>query len=138
MINSILNREKRSIILDCLLVTDPVHGKVLITDVTTIKKHAVQHFQQYALPHTAPPPMNERWSKQFTPKQYIQAKWYQHIMVPPTWDEWIVTIRALPNDKACGPSSLHNKFYKKAGLPLQQLTWQMAQMCFQLGRIPDD
>ncbi len=84
MIDSILNREKQSIILDRLLVTDPVHGKVLITDATTIQKHAVKHFQQYALPQAAPPPMNERWSAQFAPKHYIQAEWYQHIMVPPT------------------------------------------------------
>ncbi len=73
MIDSILNWEKQSIILDRLLYKDPVHGNILITDATTIKKHAVQHFQQYALPHTAPPPMNEQWSKQFAPKQYIQA-----------------------------------------------------------------
>ncbi len=59
MIDSILNREKRSIILDRLLVKDPVHSQFLITDVTTIKQHAVQHFQQYALPLTDPPPMNE-------------------------------------------------------------------------------
>ncbi len=138
MIDSILNRKKQSIILDRLLYKDLVYGNILITNLTTIQKHAVHHFQQYALPKTAPPPMNERWSEQFALKSYIQAEWYKNIMVPPTWDEWIVTIRALPNDKACGLSSIHNEFYKKAGQPLQQLTWKMAQMCFTLERIPDD
>src|SRR6266498_801394 len=59
-------------------------------------------------------------------------------MIPPTWDEWITTINALPNDKACGPSSLHNEFYKHAGLSLKKLTWKLVQMCFQLEVIPDD
>ncbi len=59
-------------------------------------------------------------------------------MVPPTWDEWIATLQSLPNDKACGPSTLHNEFYKHAGLPLKKLTWKLAQMCFQLERIPED
>ena len=84
MIDSILNWEKQSIILDRLLVKDPVHGNILITNPTIIQKQAINHFQQFALPKTAPPLMNERWSAQFAPKTYIQAEWYKNIMVPPT------------------------------------------------------
>jgi len=84
MIDSILNWEKQSIILDRLLVKDPVHGNILITDPTIIQKQAINHFQQFALPKTAPPLMNERWFTQFAPKTYIQAEWYKNIMVPPT------------------------------------------------------
>ncbi len=54
MIDSIFNREKRTIVLDRLLVKDPVHDQVLLTDPQTIQQHAVLHFQQYALPPTAP------------------------------------------------------------------------------------
>ena len=45
MIDSLLNRDKRRIVLDRLLVKDPDQGHVLITDVTLIKQHAAQHFQ---------------------------------------------------------------------------------------------
>ncbi len=45
MIDSILNREKRTIVLDRLLYKDPIHGSVLITDAQSIQKHAVLHFQ---------------------------------------------------------------------------------------------
>ena len=68
MIDSILNREHKSIILDRLLYKDPVHDNVLITDAHTIQRHAVKHFQQYALPPTAPSLMNKRWSRQFMPQ----------------------------------------------------------------------
>ena len=71
MIDSILNRKRRSIILDRLLYKDPVHGNVLIMNTHTIQQHAISHFQQYALPQTAPPLMNNRWSEQFAPKQYV-------------------------------------------------------------------
>src|SRR6266540_3489392 len=57
MIDSILNREKRTILLDRLIIKDPIHGQMLITDPQTIQTHAVQHFQQYTLPHTVPPKM---------------------------------------------------------------------------------
>jgi len=138
MIDSILNREKRTIVLDRLVYTDPVHGKVLITDAQTIKERAATHFQQYALPLTAPPPMNERWSEQFASKSYIDPNWYQALMVPPTWDEWIVNLQSLPNDKASGPSKLHNKFYKHACISVKKLTWELAKMCFQQSVIPDE
>jgi len=58
-------------------------------------------------------------------------------MDPPTWEEWNNTIHSLPNDKACGPSKLHNEFYKHAGPHVALLTWQLAKMCFQLEVIPD-
>jgi len=44
MIDSILNRAKRCIVLDRIVYTDPVHSKMLIMDTQTIKKHAVMHF----------------------------------------------------------------------------------------------
>ena len=138
MIDSILERPKQRIVLDRLLFKDPVQGNILITDEHLIQKHAVRHFQQVALPTSAPPQMNDRWLHQFAPKEYVNEAWYNSVMVPPTWDEWRVTLQSLPNDKACGPSKLHNKFYKKAGSSLQRLTWHLAKMCFTLGCIPDD
>ncbi len=55
MIDSIFNQPKRCIVLDRLLYKDPVQSNVLITDAQTIQKHAVSHFQQYALPNSDPP-----------------------------------------------------------------------------------
>ncbi len=74
MIDSILNREKRTIILDRLLVDDSIHGKVLITDPNTIQAQAAQHFQQFALLQNTPPPMNDRWTQQYAPKEYINVE----------------------------------------------------------------
>ena len=72
MIDSILNRERKSIVLDHLIYKDPVHDNVFITNATTIKKHAAQHFQQYVLFQIASPPMNDRWTNQYAPKSYIK------------------------------------------------------------------
>jgi len=138
MIDLILNRAKRNIVLDRLLYKDPVHGSFLITDPQTIQQHAINHFQQYALPQAAPPQMNDRWLNQFAFKSYINDNWYQNIMVPPTWEEWIGILQSLPNDKACGLSNLHNEFYKQTGISSKKLTWELAKMCFKLGYILDD
>ncbi len=84
MIDSILNWPKRCIVLDRLLYKDLVQGNVLITDAQTIQKHAVMHFQQYALPNSTPPSINDRWLNQFAPKEHVNKAWYQSVMVPPT------------------------------------------------------
>ncbi len=62
MIDSILNREKRCIVLDRLLVKDPVHGNILVTNANTIQQLAVNHFQQYVIPSVPVTHMNERWT----------------------------------------------------------------------------
>ena len=84
MINLILNRDYRRIVLDRLLYKDPIQGTRLITDPLTIKRLVVTHFQQYALPNTTPPSMNDRWTKQFTPKEFINEEWYISVMTSPT------------------------------------------------------
>ncbi len=122
MIDSLLNRTKRTIVLDRLLVKDPVHGNMLITDATTIKKLAADHYQTYAIPTSAPKPMNDRWTAQYAPKADINPIWYQAVMDPPTWDEWNNAVQSMPNGKACGPSNLHNEFFKYAGTATKHLT----------------
>jgi len=122
MIDSLLNRTKRTIVLDRLLVKDPVHGNMLITDATTIKKLAADHYQTYAIPTSAPKPMNDRWTAQYAPKADINPIWYQAVMDPPTWDEWNNAVQSMPNGKACGPSNLHNEFFKHAGTATKHLT----------------
>src|SRR6266540_4384229 len=82
--------------------------------------------------------MNDRWTKQFEPKDYINNNWYNSVMTLPTWDEWTATLQSLPNDKACGLSQLHNEFYKHADDATKQLLWSLAQMYFRQGFIPDD
>ncbi|SRR6266540_4821225 len=121
MIDFLLNRTKRTIVLDQLLVKDPIHDNMLITDTTTIKKLAAEHYQSYTIPITSPKLMNDRWAAQYELKANINPTWYQTVMDPPTWDKWISVMQSMPNDKACGPSNLHNKFYKHADMATKHL-----------------
>ncbi len=87
MIDSILNQEKKRIVLDHLLIKNLIYNNILITDVTSIKRLAVEHYQKYAIPQSTPMSMNERWNKQYQPKMTIDPKWYQSIIDLPIWDE---------------------------------------------------
>src|SRR4051794_37806103 len=59
-------------------------------------------------------------------------------MQPPTKEEWLSTISKLPNDKAAGPSEIHNEMIKKLGLKTQELLWYLIKICFKLGDIPSE
>ena len=42
-------------------------------------------------------------------QDYVNSNIYNNIMQPPTYEEWISTLRCLPNDKATGLSKISNK-----------------------------
>src|SRR5215216_3485817 len=76
MIDSILNRKKNTIILDRLLINDPITGNKRFTvDPNEIKESTRHHFQNFALPDTASHPIPSRWINQYRPKDYISSSY---------------------------------------------------------------
>jgi len=139
MIDSILNRKKRSIIMDRLLIDIPnSNDKYFSIDPIEIKNAAINHFQNYALPTEAERPLNNRWTIQYQPQDHIDPNVYTNLMQPPTYDEWISTLHGLPNNKAAGPSGISNEMMSHLGSRLQHLLWQLICMCFILGEIPNE
>jgi len=114
MINSILERHKKKIVIDRLFVKEHGVNKIIL-DPTEIKSKVAHHFQNIAVPEQPPLPLYGRWTQQYSPLSTIEDKWYENIMQPPTWDEWIGVINSLPNDKAAGPLGIHNEYLKHLG-----------------------
>ena len=139
MIDSILNRKKRSIVMDRLLIDDQLSGSKRFTiDPDEIKSAAIDHFQNYALPTSPSRPLTCKWIQQYKPKDYINKDWFSNLLQPPTFDEWVSTVNGLPNDKAAGPSGISNEMLKHLGDKTQHLLWQLICMCFNLGQIPNE
>src|SRR5215216_6751511 len=57
-------------------------------------------------------------------------------MDPSSFEEWMAVIAKLPNEKAAGPSGIHNEQIKHLGPNLQHLLWKLIQICFIIGDIP--
>ena len=136
MIQSALGRPKKQIILDRVLINLPSGSKELVSDPTIIKKIVNKHFQTFALPNTPATPMSERWKSQYSPLDSIDNSWYDDLMKSPSFDEWIAVVLKLPNEKAAGPTGIHNEQIKHLGSDLQHSLWQLIQMCFIIGDIP--
>ncbi|PKY52547.1 hypothetical protein RhiirA4_425360 [Rhizophagus irregularis] len=109
-IRSSLNREKRSIVLDRILVTDLPGNPQLLIAPDDIHKAAIEHFQNVVGPSKSPykilSDLPERWKNRYSPLTSINPEIYYSVMAPITDSELRAVINNSPSKKAPGPSSI--------------------------------
>ncbi|GBC53807.2 hypothetical protein GLOIN_2v1770668 [Rhizophagus irregularis DAOM 181602=DAOM 197198] len=107
-IRSSLNREKRSIVLDRVLITDISGNSQLLIASDDIHKAAIRHFQNVVGPSRSPfktlDELPDRWKSRYTPISMINPDIYSMIMAPITEIELLSVINNSPHHKASGPS----------------------------------
>src|SRR5215216_3996983 len=138
MIDSILQRKKRRITLDRVFINNNDGSKQFTLDPDEIKKVAINHFQNNAVPSTLPRSLDGRWISQYQTKEYISENIYDNIMQPPTYNEWCSVLSHLAKDKAAGPSGIHNEMFQHLGDKFKHLVWQLICMCFTIGDTPSE
>jgi exonuclease III/ribonuclease HI len=135
MITSILERKKKSIVLDRVIVK---RGNIieLITDPDLVNKETILHFQTVAGGINESKQLNDRWQAQYSPKSDIREKWYECIMLPPTMEEWSSVIKSLPLHKATGPSGISNEMLRHVGPIMADAIHQLICVCLRINDIP--
>ncbi|CAB5372051.1 unnamed protein product [Rhizophagus irregularis] len=125
MIDSILERKRKTIILDRLLIErDGVQS--LCLDDKEIVKEAENHYQNVAGKRSNNfLVLDDRWSNRYKPIQQIDQMWYSEILIPISIEEWRDMINSLPNDKASGPSKISNEMLKKAEIHELKLDYNL-------------
>src|SRR6266498_1931297 len=136
MIDSIANREMKSIVIDRLVI-DQNNDLSLITDPTSIKRLVNEHFQTCPGVVNRDKPIPEDWVTQYSPKEDIDETIYDNLMLEPTWEEWICAIGSLPKGKATGPSGISNEMLLHIDDSLQQAIWKLACACMRNNTMPD-
>ncbi|PKK60657.1 hypothetical protein RhiirC2_793009, partial [Rhizophagus irregularis] len=133
MIDSILERKRRTITLDRVLIErDGVQS--LCLDDKEIVKEAENHYQNVAGKRSNNSLiLDDRWSNRYKPIQQIDQTWYSEIITPITIEEWRDMINSLPNDKASGPSKISNEMLKKAGDNTHTNLLFLANLCLTTG-----
>ncbi|CAB4436288.1 unnamed protein product [Rhizophagus irregularis] len=118
-IRSSLNREKRSIVLDRVLVTDIPGSPQLLIAPDDIHAAAIKHFQNIIGPSRSPfkslNELPERWKNRYTPLSEINPDIYQLVMAPVDTSELRAVINNSPSRKAPGPPLFHmngSSFYQ--------------------------
>ena len=136
MIKSFMDKEPRMIVIDCLLKKDSQGVEHLITDPQDIKSLVNNHFQTVAGATNEAKIIPDRWREQYLPQENIDRNIYNYLMDEPTLEEWSEVIRALPKNKAAGPSHITNEMLQHLGLEMNKVIWNFVKACICLNDIP--
>ncbi|CAB4440208.1 unnamed protein product [Rhizophagus irregularis] len=141
-IRSSLNREKRSIVLDRVLVTDIPGSPQLLIAPDDIHAAAIKHFQNIVGPSRSPfkslNELPERWKNRYAPLSEINPDIYQLVMVPIDISELRAVINNSPSQKAPGPSSIPYEWFKLLSTDGISYLCQLMNSCLVSADIPDD
>jgi len=135
MLNSVLNREKRHITLDRIMVTDH-DTPYIFTDPIDIERIATNHYQSSAGIPPNDVSIPTAWIDEFNPQSHIDANNYQDLMNLITEEEYSQIISALPNNKASGPSTITYESVKHAGPLCRSLIITLLNACLDTTIIP--
>jgi hypothetical protein len=115
-ISSSLNRERRCIVLDRVLVVDVPGCPKLLVAPEEIKAAAISHFQNVVGPSISPfdslDALPLRWRKRYAPLELFQESLYDPVMAHITVSELREVISLSPAHKAPGPSSIPYEWFK--------------------------
>jgi len=112
MINSILDINRKRIVLDRVLIENQDNSTYLLTDPLEIKQAAIDHFQHAAGAINQTKTIPSEWIDEYNPRSYIDDYIYDNLMNDIEADELISLISTLPNNKASGPSTISNEMIK--------------------------
>jgi hypothetical protein len=135
MIDSILNRTKKTIILDRCLDNSSTACD-LLTSESDVRKESARHFQMAAGSTHSDVSLDEEWSPFYQPVQYINNNIYHDLIVAPTADEWYAVVQSLPNEKAPGPSKISNEMLKHLGPITRKALWYIICGCLNTSLLP--
>ncbi|GBC19596.1 hypothetical protein RIR_jg41862.t1 [Rhizophagus irregularis DAOM 181602=DAOM 197198] len=140
-IDSALSVEKRSIVLDrVLVVLDST--PTLLTDPSDIKQTAITHFQSIVSPplthYSSIISFPARWQQAYTPLANVSASLYDPVLAPISLQEWSTVISSMPNNKASGPSKISYEMIKHLSGEALDFSLLLANNCLSCGDIPAD
>jgi len=138
MLDSLLNRTKRIIKLDRLIIKDDFDNKMLITDLTQIKTATIYHFQHIAGSVNQPKESTSKWffwSSEYGLRPDIDDNIYNNFMDLPDLTEWLTVLYQLPNHKTTGPSQIFNEMLKHLGPSINHKLWILIRAVLSLNNI---
>ncbi|CAB4434828.1 unnamed protein product [Rhizophagus irregularis] len=141
-IRSSLNREKRSIVLDRILITDISGNSQLLIAPDNIHKAAIKHFQNVVRPnrslYKSLSQLLERWRNRYTPLASIDPDIYCKVMALINEEELRAVINSSPHHKAPGPSTIPYEWFRLLSSEGILYLCNLMNSCFNSSDIPED
>jgi hypothetical protein len=134
MIDSYLERDRKAIIIDRLLINKDSPDQYLELSPENIKKHTATHFQTVAGSNNREVtdettsefnPVWNDWRPFYNPSDDIDSNIYNDLVTIPSVNEWHNIIKHLPDHKAAGPSQISNEMLKKLGPKMKNFLYNI-------------
>jgi ribonuclease HI len=137
MLNSLLNREKKSIIIDHLVTQDEQGFDKKIIDEVIIKQKVKENFENitnYQVPDRGD--LEQNWESFYIPREDIDTSLYNHLLDPISIEEWSTTCAELNKEKAPGITEISYDLIKKAGSDMNNIIRELVNEVFKQRVLP--
>ena len=112
MLSSILERDKRKIIIDKVISKNEDQTITLLTDEGDVKEKTASHFQNVAGSTNNIKRIPKEWQEYYNPLDDIDKNVFKNSNDPITIDEWIKTVQESATGSASGPSGISYEMLK--------------------------
>ena len=139
MINSILEKPWRRILIDKVIVqdTESKDTKILLTESDEVKKAADEYYKdQFKARKHQFDSITEEWKKEYTPKADIEEEWYRNILDPIEEEEWTDNIRLAKKETAPGASGISYTMLQNSGPKAKAKYLELANLILKTGVFP--
>ena len=137
MLNKLLHRDNRSVIIDHLVTKDENGLDVLITDEKEIKDTVKNHFANITnFQLTTSPQLVQEWEPFYEPRMDINSHIYHGLLSPVSDDEWLEILGDLNKNKAAGISEISYDLIIKSGDDMHKVLKVLINEIFRQQYIP--
>src|SRR3954468_24236716 len=135
MIAKVLERHKRSINLDRLIVKDT--DLKVITNPDEVKKLVKENFQNWTCKNSTPNWQNfTDWQEEYTPLSLVNSDWYQSCLQPITTTEILTTLGKMKSESTSGISGIKYALFKHLGKTATEILTNIFNKILHTGEIP--
>ena len=138
MLNSLLNREKKSIVIDHLVIKDEQGMDRKVLDEKLIKQKVKENFEQitnYDAPNRVD--LEQDWNDYYNPRSDIDSNIYQDLLAPISIEEWMTTCSELNKNKAPGITEISYDIIKKSGADMNNIIRELINEIFKQQILPN-
>jgi hypothetical protein len=118
MLNSILERPWKRIVIDRLVVEDDLDKDIrtLVTEPEAVQKAADEYYKkQFKARKQNFDSIEEEWAQEYSPMHEINSLWYKEVLNPVEEQEWLENLNLAKKDTAPGASGITYIMIQRAG-----------------------
>src|SRR6266542_314322 len=136
MLNSLLNRYKEKLIIDCIVLTDKDSTRLITEPDELLQKCHLQYDALKKKRVHGFDNLDPDWKQTYEPISTIPEQTYADLLEEPSLDEWQEVVRSMNKDSAPGASTIGYRMLQQLGTCANTELCKFGKFFFSTGAIP--